>query len=138
MKTAIKTLSFAKLEAEADRLFSLLVRQKAANEIGLAKCCTCGAIHHWRRLQNGHFISRGNKSTRFDEKNTGAQCVSCNIFSQGRQFEFAQYLDKKYGAGISEAMLFKSKMITKRNAFDLKYMIAEFKAELKRKGYELR
>ena len=134
----VKVKTVPDLEREADRLFSLLIRQDAADENGIVKCCTCNKRHHWRHIHCGHFMPRQHKSTRFDRRNTGPQCCDCNTFQEGRQFQFSKYINATYGDGTAEEMLFKSKMNCKRSAFDLKYMIAEFKAELKRKGYEIR
>jgi len=138
MSVVVKSKSLSSLIKEADRLFSLLVRQRDINEIGLVKCCTCGKIHYWRKMDNGHFLPRQHQSTRFDEKNTGPQCTDCNHFHEGCQFRFSQYLNEKYGEGTAEAMEIKSKMTCKRTAFDLKYMINEFKTELRRRGHEIR
>jgi len=96
-----------------DVLFSKFVRLRDADSDGLVRCCTCGKVDHWKKRQCGHFMSRRHLATRWEEKNTGSQCVSCNIFKQGEQVEFAKYLDKRYGEGTAEAMRIKS-----RNRFD--------------------
>ena len=140
-KRLIKKMNKPKLSElikEADRLFSLLVRQKAADENGLVRCCTCRKPHHWKKIQCGHFMSRACMSTRYDEKNVGCQDIACNIFLQGNQYEFSLYLDKKYGEGTAEATKLKSKMSCKRSTFDLQYMINEFKQELISRGFETR
>lgn len=119
------------LMKEADKLFSLIVRLKASNDQGYAKCCTCNSVHHWKEMDCGHFMSRKHQSTRYDERNTGCQCKDCNIFSQGKQYEFAKYLDKVHGPGTADEMLLKSKMSCKRTRFDWLYLIEEFKTTLK-------
>lgn len=123
MKT--KNLSYYKIKA--DKAFSDYVRQRDADQNGNVICCTCGTRHHWKLMDNGHFMSRRYEATRFDEKNTGPQCKSCNIYNQGRQFEFSKYLDQKYGYGTSDQMLMKSKMLCKRNRYDYEMLIEHYK-----------
>lgn len=86
----------------------------------------------------GHFMPRQHQSTRFDAKNTGVQCVECNTFHEGRQWDFGQYIDETYGEGTADEIRNKAFMSCKRTSFDLKYMIDEMKTKLKTKGYLLR
>ena len=138
LQKSAKVKTAPDLIKEADRLFSLLIRQDAADENGIVKCCTCNARHHWRRVHCGHFMVRQHQATRYDRKNTGPQCCDCNTFHEGMQYQFSKYLNATYGDGTAEEMLFKSKLACKRGVFDLQYMINEFKEELRRKGYEIR
>jgi len=123
------------LMKEADRLFSLLVRQDSADVKGMVICVTCGKRGHWRNMHCGHFMVRQNQATRYDRENTGVQCVGCNTFSEGKQYDFGKFLDSKYGEGTAERMNIKSKMRCHRGATDYKYLIEELKAELKYKGH---
>jgi len=108
-----------------DTVFSQYIRLKdAINEI--ATCVTCGKKDHWKKLQNGHFMSRRHYSTRWDENNVGVQCYGCNITNQGQQFLFAKYL----GLELAEQMVLKSKQIVKFSDDDLKDMIDYYKKEL--------
>ena len=75
-------------------------------------------------------MSRRYEATRFEEKNTGVQCTGCNIFSQGKQFEFGKYLDERYGEGTAEKMLLMSKMTVKRGEFGLRWIIEEYKKKI--------
>ena len=127
-----------KLQSEADRLFSLLVRQDAANSEGIVQCDTCGNFMEWRKSQCGHFMSRRHNSTRFDRLNVAPQCVKCNIFSQGEQMQFAEYIDNLHGEGTAKSLLQKSKMQCKRSDIDYQWLIEEFKKELKEKNYVTR
>jgi hypothetical protein len=104
-KTLIKKL---------DTIFSIYIRRKdAINDI--ATCVTCGKKDHWKNLQNGHFMSRSNYSTRWDENNVGVQCYGCNISRAGEQYKFSQYLGNK----LSEEMYLKSKKSVKFADVDL-------------------
>jgi hypothetical protein len=116
---------------DADRLFSLLVRQENADEDGIVQCCTCGRRHHWRKGMNcGHYMVRQHQSTRFDRQNTDVQCVYCNHFNEGEQVKFGEFLDKKHGEGTAEAMQLKSKMRCNRTQMEYKYLCEKFTKEL--------
>ena len=130
-----KTTKYYK--ARCDRLFSLWIRQRDAVD-GICKCITCGTPYPWRSIHCGHFMSRGRESTRYHEKNTGCQCVSCNTFNQGRQFEFGLYIDKRYGEGTAEKLSILAKMKCKRNWFDYELIGNVFLESLKAKGFEIR
>jgi hypothetical protein len=98
-KTLVKNL---------DTIFSIYIRRKdAINDI--AECVTCGKKDHWQKLQCGHFMSRSNYSTRWDENNVGVQCYGCNISRSGEQYKFSQYL----GDMLSNEMFVKSKQTVK-------------------------
>jgi len=94
-KTRIKSKSLAKLKKELDRVFSLFIRQKYANEDGMVKCYTCSTVKHWKEMQNGHWIPRNNLATRFHEDNCRVQCVGCNMFQKGMPDVFAVNLIKE-------------------------------------------
>ena len=119
------------LEKKLDKIFSEYVRRKNADHIGLVRCCTCNKIDHWKNMHLGHFMSRRYKSTRLHENNVDVQCPGCNTFNQGRQFEMAKHLDEKHGHGTADLMLQMSKMICKRDRYDLEVLIEEYKTKLK-------
>ena len=109
-----------------DTVFSRYIRLKdAINEI--AECVTCGKKDHWKKLQNGHFMSRRHYSTRWEENNVGVQCYGCNITNQGQQFLFAKYL----GLDKAEEMVLKSRQIVKFTDDDLQDMILHYKEKIK-------
>ena len=108
-----------------DTVFSKYIRIKDAID-EIAECVTCGKKDHWKKLQNGHFMSRRHYSTRWEENNVGVQCYGCNITNQGQQFLFAKYL----GLEVAEQMVIKSKQIVKFSDDDLKDMIDYYKKEL--------
>ena len=75
-KTLIKKL---------DTIFSIYIRRKnSVNEI--AQCITCGKKDHWKKMQNGHFMSRKHYATRWDEDNVEVQCMGCNVYRYGEQY----------------------------------------------------
>jgi 5-methylcytosine-specific restriction endonuclease McrA len=101
-----------------DSIFSQYIRLRySKNEI--ATCVTCGKQDHWKKMQNGHFISRKHYATRWDEDNCQVQCSGCNVFRYGEQYLFSKYL----GADLSEELLMKSRKIQKFSDSELLDMI---------------
>lgn len=99
-----KPKSVSKLMKEADRLMSLFVRQKYADVNGNVKCYTCPYVAHWKKMQNGHLVSRFYKETRYDERNCRPQCYTCNMFRNGMVPHFAAKLQQELGKGIVEEL----------------------------------
>ena len=83
-------------------------------------------------------MSRGKESTRYNEKNVNVQCVKCNLFDQGKQFEHSMYIDKKYGLGTSEKLNMLSKMSCKRDAYDYQQIGDELLEKLKANNCEIK
>lgn len=103
-KAKVSKKSRSRLIKELDKVYSIYIRKSGADENGMVRCYTCGKIGHWKEMHCGHFFSRRYYSTRFFEKNTKVQCVSCNIFNQGAAPQFAIHLIKEYGNGILEEL----------------------------------
>ena len=117
----------SKAQAKADKYFSLFIRLKNADKNGNCKCATCGKLYHWKNIDCGHFMTRDQQATRYEEKNVAPQCASCNRFKGGRQVEMGKYLDLKHGEGTADEMLFKSKMYCKRDRYDLQVLADHFR-----------
>lgn len=97
----------SKLTVEADRVFSLFIRQRDADKMGIAKCITCELRAPWSDLTNGHYINRGNWNTRFNEKNCNTQCALCNWrehVDKARKTVYALNIVRKYGATVLEEL----------------------------------
>lgn len=90
-----KQKTSAQLKKELDGLFSKWVRLSHASKAGFVRCYTCGVLKFWKKIQNGHFISRAYLAVRFDPRNCKPQCPGCNIFGHGRLVEFAARLEKE-------------------------------------------
>ena len=114
------------------RVFSLYVRLRDSDENGNGKCITCGKLVHYQSAHCGHFISRRYLATKFDEQNNALQCVSCNTYNQGRQFEYALAIDRKYGKGTAEKLYLKSKQTCKRGKFEIDEMTKYYKKEVEK------
>jgi hypothetical protein len=105
-----------------DNIFSQYIRLRySKNEI--SECVTCGKKDHWKKMQNGHFISRKHYATRWDEDNCQVQCSGCNVFRYGEQYLFSKYL----GSELSEDLLIKSRKIQKFTDYELLEMIEIYK-----------
>jgi len=104
-----KEKSISKLMKEADRNMSLYVRQKYADKEGNVQCFTCPYTAHWKKMQNGHFVSRFYKETRYDQRNCRPQCYTCNMWRNGMTPHFAAKLQQELGAGIVEELYEKAR-----------------------------
>ena len=120
-----KTLS----KKKADRKFSEFIRRRDTKN-GVGKCITCGEFKPYDKLDAGHFISRRFQATRYNEKNCHVQCLKCNRFENGNQFEHGLKIDEKYGEGTAEKLLIKSKMICKRTQADFEAIAGEYARKL--------
>ena len=112
-----KPKSVRKLKKELDRVFSLYVRNRDRKT-----CFTCGRPAN----QAGHFISRSHNSTRYDELNTNAQCVSCNIFKHGNHAEYAYRLIQKYGRNKFESLIKRGREIKQFKTKELAILIQRY------------
>lgn len=121
-----KTIS--KLKKELDKWFSLYIRLREANELGMCKCFTCGIVRHYKDgMQNGHFQSRKHLATRFDEQNCQVQCVKCNVYAWGEQYKFSLALDSKYGKGKAEALQYLARTTLKISRVEYVEKISYYK-----------
>lgn len=89
---------------KADAIFSKFIRQRNADDSGVAECFTCGKRDHWKSLQCGHFMSRRHYSTRWSEDNCQVQCAGCNVFRYGEQYTFGKNLDAHIKQGLAEEL----------------------------------
>ena len=118
-----------KLIAKLDRVFSQWVRAKDADHRGMVSCYTCGTVNHWKKMDAGHFQSRGKFSTRWmcnpEEGlvNVAPQCKRCNGFRSGEQFKFARRLDAEYGEGTAERIEQMSNQTRKYSPEELEALI---------------
>ena len=118
-----KKISRKNLVKRLDSVFSLFIRLREADN-GMVKCFTCEKVSHYKKhMQCGHFQSRKNYSTRWDPINCQVQCYGCNVMQQGRQYQFGLNLDTKYGEGVAEKLLIKSKKTVKYSNEDLQELI---------------
>lgn len=112
-KAKKKPKSIAKLVDEVAVLTQKLVRLKAADGNGYAKCRTCEGVYHWKALDGGHYISRKYQGTKTLEENIHPQCSRCNRFPDSFTFEnYDSYMRQMYGPEFVDEL----KRIAKRPA----------------------
>jgi 5-methylcytosine-specific restriction endonuclease McrA len=124
-----KLPSFSSLEAKLDRVFSVYIRTRDADEGGTVSCCTCGKLMHWKDSQCGHWIKRQHRATRWHPMNAAAQCPGCNLYKSGAMDDFAGYILQKHGPEIIEGLLRAKRTSVKHTRADLLEMIERFSRE---------
>lgn len=85
-------------------LFQRLVRLRARDEHGYCTCFTCGDRKPWGEMDSGHFITRSNKATILDPRNTHPQCVRCNQHLGGNGVRYLQAMLAKYGQEVVDEL----------------------------------
>ena len=121
-----RKISRTGLVRKLDAIFSLYVRLRDTDENGYGKCITSGQIIHFKDADCGHFISRNNMATRFNEKNCNLQGRKDNRFLSGRQYEHGLSIDRKWGQGTAELLLVKSKGRLDYHDFELQALILHY------------
>jgi len=95
------------LESLLDDEYSILVRGRAAikNGSNWLRCFTCGAPMHWKSADNGHFLPRALRGTRFDLRNQRPQCKRCNWTLEGNKLEYEKRLRAEIGDEEVDALI---------------------------------
>lgn len=114
-----------------DKIFSIFIRLKNADTNGMVRCITSGKFLHWKDADAGHFITRNNMATRWNEQNVNPQSRGDNRFLSGRQYEHGLSIDRRHGVGTAEKLLIKSKGQCKFHDFELQSMIKHYKDQVK-------
>ena len=118
------------LTSKLDKIFSIYVRLKYADNNGNVQCFTCDNTHHYKSIQNGHFQSRRYMSTRFHVNNCRPQCYACNVGLHGQQYVFGANLDKEQGSGTAETMVLLSKQQKKFSVQEFQELIKYYTEEV--------
>ena len=121
---AKKCKTYAQLKRALDKVFSEYIRRREGD---YPKCITCGAVHHYKVMQCGHFVSRVHLATRWDERNCAPQCFADNVWKRGAPAEFALALQKKYGPSIIQELMDKKNQPVKFSRSDLEAMISKYR-----------
>ena len=111
------------LKKKLDTIFSIYIRLKYADEDFNVQCFTCDRIYPYKKIQNGHFYSRGILSLRWDEQNCRPQCYGCNIARSGNYIEYYKRLEKEIGKGGMDYLEYKRHQIKKMNKLDYQIYI---------------
>ena len=84
-------------------------------------------------MDAGHFVTRDNMGTRWEEENVNAQCPHCNRFKGGKQFEHGLAIDKKYKQpGLANKLVIKGRSVCNWTENEMETMHKYYKAEVKR------
>lgn len=124
--------SLSALVSKLDAVFSQYIRLRDASPDGTFVCISCGKRKSLRDAQCGHYFSRSNMSTRFDEDNCHAECVSCNCFDQKHLKGYYKSLIMKIGQERFLALEEKAKQMKKWSHYELEELIAYYKEEVRR------
>lgn len=125
-KVKAPVTNYKKLIKELDAVVGKFIRIRDTDSQGYGNCITCNKQLHFSetKLVNcGHFMSRKYFATRYNEQNMHFQCVGCNKYADGRQYEHGLYIDSRYGEGTAKELLLRSKQLTKQNSIDYKTLI---------------
>lgn len=87
----------ANLVKKLDALMSIYVRNFYADEHGLVQCYTCPNKKPVKQMQNGHYVSRSVRTTRWERTNCRPQCYGCNVMHGGQPITFRENLVKELG-----------------------------------------
>lgn len=110
----MKSKPLPSLVKKADRVFSEYIRNRDAdrevedkdgNSVSAGQCMTCPKVVAVKQAHCGHFIPRGCKLTRYDERNANLQCSYCNTYRCGEQFKHGVAIDLKFGQGTAEHLV---------------------------------
>lgn len=85
---------------KTDTEFQMMRRMECADKDGIAECISCGRKHHYKQMDGGHFISKGQGGhfgVRYDPNNVWAQCKYCNKHLHGNPSEYRARLIKRLG-----------------------------------------
>jgi|SRR5690606_33029712 len=121
-----------KLIKKLDDVFSLFIRLRDSDKNGVCKCITCGSFYHYTKMDAGHFVTRDNMATRWEDENVNAQCPACNRFKGGKQYEHGLAIDKKYKQpGLASKLVIKGKSVCNWSERELETMHQHYKQEVK-------
>ena len=119
------------LKAKLDKIFSEYIRKRDTRN-GVFKCISCGCILPYEQADCGHYINRKHMSTRFDEMNCNAQCISCNRFDEGNIQGYRRGLVALYGEQQITLLEAKKHNFRKYSDFEYEVLIKHYKEEIKK------
>ena len=122
----------ANLKDKLDRIFSEFIRLRDSDSNGYCRCISCGAVHHWKDVDCGHYVNRSHMATRYDERNCNAQCRKCNRFDEGNNIGYTKGLIAKYGDKVIDELYVKKYSISKMSKAEFEILIDHYKTEVKK------
>ncbi len=129
MLKRFKSWSLSKCIEKTAQDLQLLVRIESADAKGFASCCSCGRRDHYKKLNGGHYVSRGFKATILDRQNVHAQCVRCNVIDNLPGY--TAFLDVEYEKGFSMELMERARSIKQWTREELVELRIQFRKEIK-------
>lgn len=106
-----------------DVKFSIFIRRRDEGQ----GCISCGKSIAFSTCDAGHYITRGNMATRFNEKNVNAQCRDCNRFRDGNIPGYERGLIRRHGAGVLEDLNIEKNGSSKLSGSEIADLIKQYK-----------
>lgn len=114
------------LKEKSDHVFSIYIRRRDCPD-GVGRCISCGKLMTFDTCDCGHYIPRGNMSTRYYERNCAAQCRECNRYKDGNLAGFTIGLVERYGDGIISELNALKHATAKFSKSDYEELIKKYK-----------
>lgn len=106
-RRSLEDMGWNELEQLLDAEVSFYVRASRALKSvrpGWVQCYTCGAWHHWKDIDCGHYIPRHHQGTRYDLRNLRPQDTECNSWHEGEHWLYRKLLVEEIGAKEVESL----------------------------------
>lgn len=127
-----KTKTTSQLIKELDEVFSLFVRARDCDSLGLITCFVSGARVPWKQADAAHYMSRKHMATRFEEYNVHACSIDSNRFDPDHDVKYHTKMVLKYGRELPLQLDNMSKSMVKFTAAELQEKIEFYKEEVKK------
>jgi hypothetical protein len=113
-----------------DKVFSIYIRLRDADDDGFCTCCSSGKRQHWKDMDCGHFISRRHLATRWEDMNCHAQSRGDNRFNQGNALGYSRFLLKKYGPNALDDLERMKNRPFKITQFEINNMVKYYREKI--------
>lgn len=123
------------LISKIDSAFSKYIRNFHSDEHGYVRCFTSGNRIPWKEAQAGHYVPRGNFSTRWDPMNVFPQSKYDNEDLNGNLTVYREKLVSIYGEAAVKELEYKGRRVFRYSIKDLEAKLAEVKSLSFRKKY---
>jgi hypothetical protein len=112
-----------------------LARLQTADDNGYAQCVSCRESFHYKEMDGGHFIPKGNSSYwALEMININPQCKGCNSFGMKHGTAAAEYtlwMEEKHGEGFVRSMIEKKKNPVKWYTADYRELLSSLNSQIK-------
>lgn len=114
-----------------DVVFSRYIRLRDAFPNNTFRCISCGKIKPLEQADCGHFHSRRNMNTRYNEENCHAQCRHCNRMLYGNMVAYSDNLKNKIGQLRYDILALQAQQTKQWTDWELKELIKHYNAKIK-------